>query len=36
MSTNKKVKLSAEEIINYAKDEQLWNLSIAVHKSPDR
>ena len=34
LSTDKTVRFSAEEIANYAKDKQLWNLSIAVHKLP--
>ena len=32
LSTDKIVRFSVEEIANYAKDKQLWNLSIAVHK----
>ena len=34
LSTDKTVRFSAEEIANYAKDKQLWNLSIAMHKLP--
>ena len=34
MSTDKTVRFSAEEIANYAKDKQLWNLSITTHKLP--
>ena len=34
MSTDKTVRLSAEETANYAMDKQLWNLSIAAHKLP--
>ena len=36
LSTNKTVRFSAGEIANYAKDKQLWNPSIAVHKLPNR
>ena len=36
LSTDKTVRFLAEEIANYAKDKQLWNLSIAVHKLPAR
>ena len=36
LSTDKTVRFSAEEIANYAKDKQLWNLSIAMHKLPAR
>ena len=36
MSTDKTVRFLAEEKANYAKDKQLWNLSITVHKSPAR
>ena len=36
MSTDKTVRFSAEEIVNYANDRQLWNLSIAMHKMPLR
>ena len=32
LSTDKTVRFLAEEIANYAKDKQLWNLSIAMHK----
>ena len=32
--TDKTIRFSAEEIANYAKDKQLWNPSIAVHKLP--
>ena len=30
LSTDKTVRLSAEEIANYAKNKQLWNMSIVV------
>ena len=33
-SIDKTVRFSAEEIANYAKDKQLWNLSIAPQKLP--
>ena len=32
--TDKTVRFLAEEIANYAKDKQLWNLSIVVPKLP--
>ena len=32
LSTDKTVRFSAAEIANYAKDKQLWNLSIAAQK----
>ena len=32
LSTDETLRFLAEEIANYAKDKQLWNLSIAVHK----
>ena len=35
LCTHKTVRFSAEERANYAKDKQLWNLSIDVHKLPD-
>ena len=35
-STDKTVRFSAEEIVKYAKYKKLWNLSIAMHKLPDR
>ena len=34
LSTDKTVRFSAEEIANYAKDKQLWDLSIATHNLP--
>ena len=34
LSTDKTVRFSVEEIANYAKDKQLWNLSIATHNLP--
>ena len=36
LSTDKTVRFSADEIANYAKEMQLWNPSIAVHKLPAR
>ena len=36
LNTDKTVRVSAEEIANYAKDKQLWNPSIAMHKLPAR
>ena len=37
LSTDNTVRFfAAEEIANYAKDKQLWNLSIAVHMLPAR
>ena len=35
-STDKTVSFLADEIANYAKDKQLWNLSSAMHKLPAR
>ena len=32
--TDKTVRFSAEEIANYVKYKQLWNLSITMHKLP--
>ena len=34
LSTDSTVRVSADEIAIYAKDKQLWNLSIAMHKLP--
>ena len=34
LSTDKTIRFLDEEIANYAKDKQLWNLSIATHKLP--
>ena len=34
LSTDITVKFSSDEIDNCAKDNQLWNLSTAVHKLP--
>ena len=34
LSTDKTVRFLVEEIANYAKDKQLWNLIIATHKLP--
>ena len=34
LSTDKTVRFSAEEIVNNAKDKQVWILSVAVHKLP--
>ena len=36
LSRGKTIRFSTEEMANYVKDKQLWNLSIAVHKLPDR
>ena len=36
LSTDKTVRFSDEEIANYDKDKQLWNLNIALHKLPAR
>ena len=36
LSTDNTVRFSAEEMANYDKNKQLWNLSIAVHKWPAR
>ena len=36
LSTDRTISFSADEIASYAKDKQLWNLSIAVHMLPVR